>query len=182
MHPSVECLQLLVDVVAHRHECTVGEDAFASPLDVHSRVVITIQMGCAFDIVAMAQTTNRETRSTTPFFVRRGFLETCDTMGVVDLFTRPARRAAYGTRLRRVSFGGRQHHKVPGEFVPQPLPDTARVPLIAWRAWRSRHAAPRAVRQHYRHVRVGLQGVWVSPVELLKFKAAHAPDSVETPR
>ena len=94
MHPSVECLQLLVDTVAHWHESAVGEETLASSLDVHSRVVIPIQVMCAFCIVTMAQTTNRETRSTTPFFVRRGFLEACDAMSVVDLVTRPARRAA----------------------------------------------------------------------------------------
>ena len=131
MHPSTECIQPLVDIVSQRRECTVRDEAFASPLDVHSRVMITVQMGCAFVIVAMAQTTNRETRSTTFFFVRRRFLETCDAASVVDLFARPASRAAYGTRLRRVRFGGRQHHKVLGKFVPQPFSNTTRMALVA---------------------------------------------------
>ena len=80
------------------------------------RVVVTVQMGCAFNIVAMAQTTNRETRSTTAFFFSRRFFEACGTMGCVDLFARSTRRAAYGTRLGRVRFGRRQYEKVP-DFV-----------------------------------------------------------------
>ena len=105
---TCDCIQPLVDIVAKsRHHSRRGVRIAAGCSQPR---YVTVQMGCAFVIVAMAQTTNRETRSTVFTFTPR------------DVVTRRARRSLCTARNRaNTRRRGSSTPQSAGNFVPRPF-------------------------------------------------------------